>query len=867
MKIKVLRMKKILCLVCLVLISSGLKAQVTLDYYLPKGVTFDKSIPTPKSVLGAEVGEWHVRHDQLVNYMYAVAKASDRVTITEYARTYENRPLLMLTISSPKNLKNIDELKKQHVQLTDPENSSELDISKMPVVVSLNYSVHGNEPSGTNASLLTVYYLAAAQGREIDQMLDNTIITVDPSINPDGLNRFASWANTHRSKNILVTDPNSREFNEVWPGGRTNHYWFDLNRDWLLVQHPESKGRVAKFHEWKPNVLTDHHEMGTNSSFFFQPGIPSRTHPLTPARNQTLTAAIAEYHAEELDKIQSLYYSEESFDDYYYGKGSTYPDVNGSIGILFEQASSRGHAQESIHGVLTFPFTIRNHFTASLSTLKAAQGLREELLAHMREFYQEKAKEAKSSAIKAYVFGEEADQARTFHFAEMLKRNQIKVYELSNDVTSNGKTFRANKAYVVPTNQQQFQLLTSIFERRTEFTDSLFYDVSAWTMPYAFNLPFAELNGKEFSDKLVGNEFNGEMKKTGKIIGGKTNYAYVFEWDEYYAPKALYSLLANGTRAKVASRQFTAVTANGTMNFDYGSIMVPMGVQDDPEKVHALIKKAAEEDNITVYAISTGLTPKGIDLGSNNFVNLTTPKVMMIGGSGVNSSEVGEVWHLFDQRYHMPLSIVEQGDVNGRMLDRYNVIVMSGGRFSDLSVNAIEEIKRWVANGGTLIAYKQAINWAKQHGLAQVEFAKREDSDNEDNNPRAYVNQGNDSGARVIGGAIFNAKLDLTHPIGYGFNNENITVFRNSTIFLEKGKNIYSNPVVYTEKPLAAGYISDANEDRLAGTAAVVISRFGSGKVITMTDNPNFRAFWYGTNKLFMNAVFFGQTISGSTAN
>ncbi len=867
MKIKVLRMKKILCLACLVLISSGLKAQVTLDYYLPKGVTFDKSIPTPKSVLGAEVGEWHVRHDQLVNYMYAVANASDRVTITEYARTYENRPSLMLTISSPKNLKNIDELKKQHVQLTDPAKSSELDISKMPVVVSLNYSVHGNEPSGTNASLLTVYYLAAAQGREVDQMLENTIITVDPSINPDGLNRFASWANTHKSKNILVSDPNSREFSEAWPGGRTNHYWFDLNRDWLLVQHPSSKGRIDKFHEWKPNVLTDHHEMGTNSSFFFQPGIPSRTHPLTPARNQTLTAAIAEYHAEELDKIQSLYYSEESFDDYYYGKGSTYPDVNGSVGILFEQASSRGHAQESIHGVLTFPFTIRNHFTASLSTLKATQGLREELLAHMREFYQEKAKEAKSAAIKAYVFGEEADQARTFHLAEMLKRHQIKVFELNNDISSNGASFTKNKAFVVPTNQAQFQLITSIFERRTEFTDSLFYDVSAWTMPYAFNLPFAELNGKEFSDKLLGTEFNGEMKKTGKIIGDKTNYAYVFEWDEYYAPKALYSLLANGTRAKVASRQFTAVTATGTMDFDYGSIMVPMGVQDDQEKVHALIKKAAEDDNITVYAISTGLTPKGIDLGSNNFVNLTTPKVMMIGGSGVNSSEVGEVWHLFDQRYHMPLSIVEQGDVNSRMLDRYNVIVMSSGRYSDLSADDIEGIKRWVANGGTLIAYKQAINWAKQQGLAHVEFAKREATDKEDNNPRAYVNQGNDSGAGVIGGAIFNAKLDLTHPMGYGFNNENITVFRNSTIFLEKGKNIYSNPVVYTDKPLASGYISDVNKERLAGTAAVVISRFGSGKVITMTDNPNFRAFWYGTNKLFMNAVFFGQTISGSTAN
>ncbi len=867
MKIKVLRMKKILLLACIVLISTGLKAQVTLDYYMPKGVTFDKSIPTPQSVLGAEVGEWHVQHDQLVNYMYAVANASDRVTIAEYARTYENRPSLMLTISSPKNLKNIYELKKQHVQLTDPEKSSELDISKMPVVVSLNYSVHGNEPSGTNASLLTVYYLAAAQGREIDQMLENTIITVDPSINPDGLNRFASWVNTHKSKNILVSDPNSREFNEAWPGGRTNHYWFDLNRDWLLVQHPSSKGRIAKFHEWKPNVLTDHHEMGANSTFFFQPGIPSRTHPLTPARNQTLTAAIAEYHAEELDKIQSLYYSEESFDDYYYGKGSTYPDVNGSIGILFEQASSRGHAQESIHGVLTFPFTIRNHFTASLSTLKATQALREELLAHMREFYQEKAKEAKSAPIKAYVFGEEADQARTFHLAEMLKRHQIKVFELNDNITSKGTSFTKNKAFVVPTNQAQFQLITSIFERRTEFTDSLFYDVSAWTMPYAFNLPFAELNGKEFSDKLLGTEFNGEMKKTGKIIGDKSSYAYVFEWDEYYAPKALYNLLANGTRAKVAARQFTAITATGTMDFDYGSIMVPMGVQDDQEKVHALIKKAAEDDNLTVYAISTGLTPKGIDLGSNNFVNLTTPKVMMIGGRGTNSSEVGEVWHLFDQRYHMPLSIVEQRDVNGNMLDRYNVIVMSGYSYSDLSTNDIEEIKRWVRNGGTLIAYKQAINWAKQHGLAHVEFVKKGSDEKEGNNPRDYVNQRNDSGAGVIGGAIFNAKLDLTHPMGYGFNNENITVFRNSTIFLEKGKNIYSNPVVYTDKPLAAGYISDENKERLAGTAAVVVSRLGSGKVITMTDNPNFRAFWYGTNKLFMNAVFFGQTISGSTAN
>lgn len=861
-------MKKAFLLSIALIFGISANAQVTLDYYLPDGVEYDSKIPTPKSVLGTEVGEWHVRHDQLVNYMYAVAEASDRVTISEYARTYEGRPLLMLTFTSPENHRNIEKLKREHVQLTDALNSGNLDITTMPAVITLSYSVHGNEPSGSNSSLLTVYHLAAAQGSEIEEVLKNTIILVDPSINPDGLSRFAQWANQHKSLNNLVTDPASREYNEVWPGGRTNHYWFDLNRDWLLVQHPESKGRIAKFHEWKPNILTDHHEMGTNSTFFFQPGIPSRTHPLTPERNQRLTASIAEYHAEELDKIQSLYYSKESFDDFYYGKGSTYPDVNGSIGILFEQASSRGHAQESIHGVVKFPFTIRNQFTASLSTIKAAQAMREELLAYMRDFYKEKAEAAKAASIKAYIFGEESDQARTFHLAEMLNRHQVEVYELKSDLNSDGESFKAGKAFVVPTNQQQYQLITAVFERRTEFTDSLFYDVSSWTMPYAFNLPFAELGNREFNSDMLGTQFDGTMKENGAVIGGRSNYAYVFEWDEYYSPKAVYKLLSNGVRAKVASQPFTSVTSQGTKEFDYGTIMVPMGVQDDQNETHQLIQEIAKENGITVYSVKTGLTPKGMDLGSNNFENLVEPKVAMIGGSGTNSYEIGEAWHLLDQRYHMPLSIVEQGDIRGSQLKRYNVLIISGYGYGDLSSNDVDEIKRWVSNGGTLIAYKYGIGWAKQQGLANVEYVSRSNGDEEEEvETRPYVNQSNDSGAGVIGGAIFNTKIDLTHPMGYGFNDENLTVFRNSTQFLQKGKNPYSNPVVYTDSPLASGYISDENLETMRNTAAVVISRYGGGKVITMTDNPNFRAFWYGTNKLFANAIFFGHTISGSTAN
>ena len=346
-------------------LSFSVSAQkVDLTYYLPKDVSYNQNIPTPKSIIGHEVGEWHITHDKLVTYMKALAASSDRITLENRGKTFEDRPLLLLTITSPKNHQNLEKIRQDHLDAT---NNNTLDISKNPIVVYQGFSIHGNEPSGSNAALAVAYYLAAAEGSEIDDLLNNTVILFDPSFNPDGLQRFAYWANTNRSKNINP-DPNDREYNEIWPRGRTNHYQFDMNRDWLPVQLPESKARIASFHKWLPNILTDHHEMGSNASFFFQPGIPSRTNPLTPQMNQDLTKEIATYHAKSLDKIGSLYYSEESFDDFYYGKGSTFPDINGSIGILFEQASSRGHAQETKNGVLTFPFTIRNQFTAALST-------------------------------------------------------------------------------------------------------------------------------------------------------------------------------------------------------------------------------------------------------------------------------------------------------------------------------------------------------------------------------------------------------------------------------------------------------------------------------------------------------------------
>ena len=815
--------------------------QVDLDYYLPKDVSYNPNIPTPKSIIGHEIGEWHVTHDKLSQYMVELAKVSDRITIENRGTTFEGRPLLLLTISSSSNLGNLENIRQAHVSLTE-ENSGGLNTATMPAVVYQGFSIHGNEPSGSNAALAVAYYLAAAQGPKIDALLNNTVILLDPSFNPDGLQRFAYWANIHKSQNINP-DPNDREYDEVWPGGRTNHYWFDMNRDWLPVQLPESRARIKSFHHWYPNILTDHHEMGTNASFFFQPGIPSRTHPLTPQKNQDLTGAIAKFHAKAFNKLGSFYYTEESFDDFYYGKGSTFPDINGAIGILFEQASSRGHAQESDNGILTFPFTIRNQFTAALSTLEAAVNMREDLLNYQRSFYTNARKEASNGG--AIVFGDEKDAAKTYHLAEILNRHKIKFHELKNDFSSNGKNYKKGHAYIIPKNQKQHRLINAMFEKRTAFKDSLFYDVSAWTLPLAFNLDFEDV-----SISRAGNEVTSFAKpKTPSVQ--TSQYAYLMEWHEYYSPKALNKILGKGLRAKVGMKRFSL---NGK-SYDYGSIMIPVQNQNlNATQLSDFLKGVSEETGVEIISVSTGLT-EGIDLGSNQFRALEQPKVALVVGEGISSYDAGEIWHLFDTRYDMQITKLDTRNFGRTDLSRYTDIILPNSWGSALDKDDAETLKEWVQNGGTLIGYKNAGRWFDSQELLKMKFKSVKDTAKN----ISFENRGNYRGAKVIGGAIFETQLDRSHPIAFGYKNDQLPIFRNSTIFLEADAQSYNNPIQYSSSPLLSGYISKPNLKELANTSAFKVGRKGGGKVIYFTDNTNFRAFWYGTNKLLMNAIFFGD--------
>jgi hypothetical protein len=836
----------------LLLINLHAYAQADLNYYLPYGASIDESVPTPREVIGHEIGEWHLTHDKLVYYFYELAKKSNRVTVDRIGQTHEFRPLLNVIITSPENHQNLEQIRRQHLERTT---SSETKVTNdMPVVVRLGYSVHGNEASGANASVLTAYYLASSQDQEINDLLDNCIILIDPSLNPDGMQRFSTWVNEHKSKN-LNPDANSREFRESWPNGRTNHYWFDLNRDWLLAQHPESIARLKVYHDWMPNVQTDHHEMGSDATFFFQPGIPSRKNPLIPEKNVTLTEKIAEYHAKALDEQKRFYYSKESFDDFYFGKGSTYPDIQGGIGILFEQASSRGHIRETENGLLSFPFAIKNQFTTSLSTVRAAVALKEELLNFQREFFMKTTPERKKDAKKALIIGTIKDPARSILLAQALRRHQIDLYKLKKDVRIDGKRFAPDKSFIVPLDQKQSVLVKAIFERQTSFQDSLFYDISAWNFDLSYN---TQLEWIEDLSSLggLGEKLTDIKLPEGEIIG-ENGYAFVIDWNQYYAPGFVYALQKKGVFLKVAQEPFS--TSEG-LDFRRGAVMVPVGLQNFGEnELRELIEKFAIQYHIKVYALGSGLSNGGIDLGSNNFPKIQKPVIAMLVDRSVSGYEAGEVWHLLDQRYDIVQTMISASDVDRVKLDRYNVILLPGGSYSNLNAPAQEKIKEWVRKGGTLIGWKGALRLLKRLQIADVDFEKSYKIDSARFN---YAERPKARGAQYIGGAIFNMEMDVTHPLAYGYESNLLPVFKNSDMVLTNSKGNHKNPFIYTDSPLLSGYVSEENLERIKNSPAVSISSYGSGKVIAFVDNPNFRAFWYGTNRLMMNAIFWGNLIS-----
>ena len=839
-------MKNLKLLLVFVLISNIITSQ---NYFLENYKPFNNSILSPEEFLGYEIGFQHTRHDQIVSYLTYLSTVSNKADLINYGKTHEGRNLVILTITSESNLNNLDDIQKEHLQYTIPGNSVTLN-KDLPIIINLGYGVHGNEPSISEAAMLTAYTLVASMNKKIEKFRQHSVVFIDPTINPDGRDRHTQWANQNKSIN-LVADQYDSEHNEAWPRGRTNHYWFDLNRDWLLAVNPESRNKLKWFHNWYPNVVTDFHEMGTNSNYFFEPmKTNASVNPLIPEENyNVLSPKFAEYYVKALDSIGSFYYTKESFDETYPGYGSSYPDVQGALAILFEQASSRGHLQETNYGTISFGFTIRNQYLSSIATVEAAVDNKEMLRDYQKRFFDSSLKEFKDDKVKAYEFGDLYDQNRNKAFIDKLLIHNVKVYE------SKGK-------YIVPVNQTQSRMVKNFFETYDKYVDSVFYDASAWSMSNFYNMKSKKLKNFNIESEVLS---TNNLVKNVKV--NKSEYSYILDWDDYNSVATLNYLQKNNLITYSAFKPFS-VKVNETSsikNFNYGSILIPVSKQKmSSEKLYKIIKTAQEKFNVPIYNSKSGFSIKGIDLGSNNFRINKPVKVGLLVGEGVNSYEAGEVWHLMDTRIHMPLSKIRLSQFSRVPLDKYTTLIIVSGSYNQLTKTDIEKINNWVKKGNTLITIAKGSSWAIEKEL--VKESLLEPSNDSIFSRKNYVSAAENIGRERIGGAILKVDIDLTHPLAFGYRDSSIPVYKNNNVFINKTKDHYSSVGVYSKDPHIDGYISEKNlKNNFKNTASLIVSRLSSGRVVMFADNPNFRGSWYGTNKLFLNAIFFGNNINVPT--
>lgn len=857
-------------LVALAALAAPRTSNAQSDYFFPDSLRFDSGIPSPAEFLGYDIGSHHTRYDRIIAYFRELERRSDRITVTEVGETNEHRPMIYAIVTAPEHHANLDALRQQHLQITNPSASVE-NLTEQPIVVQLGYGVHGDETSSSEVAMLQAYHLVAGQGPTVEQYLREGIFLIEPTLNPDGRDRHTHWANMHKG-DPLVADPLDREHNEVWPSGRTNHYWFDLNRDWFPLTQVESRNRVDFYHRWRPNVVTDYHEMGTSSTYFFEPTEPEGSwDPVVPEKVYTdLTDLFAENWSDALDDLGTLYFTKEVYDNSYPGYGSTYPNIQGGIGFVFEQASARGHAQESDTRTVTFPYTIRNQLRTSLATVKTAIAQKDVLLQHQRDFFTSALEEGEAYPADAYVFGHGQDTTRVRAFLDLLLQHEIEVYALEEEYTAEGTSFAPGSAYVVPTRQPQYRLVRSVFEKVTTFADSTFYDTSAWSLALAYGLPHVAVDGSVSQGARV----TAVPEREGLGTVDRSTYAYLLDWNDYGAAKALYALQQHDVVTKAAFEPLEIATTSGVQDYPRGTVLIPAQPQTiSADSLHRLVQHAEQHAGVNIQSTATGFSRDGIDLGSRNFEALDRPEALMLIGEGASGYEAGQVWHLLDTRVDMPITKVDRMDFDRVHLPDYNTLVLVSGEYDFLNEDDIDALRRWIEAGGTLITIRYASEWAVEAGLVSdpaltegedgEDDAEAEENESEEDTVERYdfATASERIGAQQIGGSIYEVDLDTTHPLGFGLGRRDLPVYRDHSIFLPPTDNPYSTVARYTDNPRLSGYVSEENLDRIRGTASLLVDEVGSGRIILFVDNPNFRGMWYGTNKLFFNALFFGATV------
>ncbi|HNP20142.1 MAG TPA: M14 family metallopeptidase [Fulvivirga sp.] len=819
---------------------------------------FGQTIQSPTQFLGYQLGERFSRHHQVVDYFNYVAANATNVKLEQYGETYEHRPLMVAILSSPENMAKIDEIRTNNLKRAQMLAGQPTDDGV--AIVWLSYNIHGNEASSTEAAMKTLFALVDPNNKESKEWLKNTVVIIDPCINPDGRDRYANFYNQYGNKDY---NPNGDdiEHHEPWPGGRPNHYLFDLNRDWAWQTQTESISRSKIYHQWMPQIHVDFHEQFINNPYYFAPAAEPFHEIITPWQREFQTA-IGKNHAKYFDKNGWLYFTKESFDLLYPSYGDTYPTYNGAIGMTYEQA---GHGYAGLGVITEYGDTlaltdrIAHHYTTGMSTIEMASKNAAKLDSEFIKYFDDNVKRPTASYKTYVVKNTNADKIKGL--TKFLDKQMIKYGAVNSTRNAKGFGYITNsqtsftitpKDLIINVYQPTSRLITALFEPKTKLSDTLTYDITAWALPYVYGLDAYAMTEKLSTEKAFdfGQKLSTEVKKT---------YAYISKYNSIEDVKWLAYLLRNGVNVRVAHKE---LTVEGT-KFERGSLIITQRNNENIKGgLDAFMVSATKQFERNPIAVSTGFADSGVDLGSSSVARLAAPKVAVLTGDQTSSLNYGEIWHFFERQIDYPITSIGTDYFSRVKLSDYDVLIVPNGYYSLFNEGVLSKVNDWVRDGGKLIVIGYGLNaFKEQKGYALKEyFDEKEKKDNE-NKPsvedilKSYESQERDGLSSSIFGAVFKIRLDNTNPLAYGYNSEYFSL-KTSTLrfaFLEEGDNV---GVIKGDAKAISGFAGTQATNNLENSLVFGVESKGRGSIVYMVDNPLFRGFWENGKLLFSNAVF-----------
>ncbi|HEY4324490.1 MAG TPA: M14 metallopeptidase family protein [Mucilaginibacter sp.] len=812
--------------------------------------TFSQEISSPQKFLGYKLGDQFTPHYRVVEYFRYIAQASKNVKLLQYGTTNEGRPLLAMFIASDENIGRLDEIRKNNLRLAGIETGAA--ITNPPVIVWLSYNVHGNEPASSEASMQVLFDLVNPSNSSTKAWLKNTVVIIDPCLNPDGHDRYVNFYNSVKGT-TPDANPSSREHAEPWPGGRVNHYYFDLNRDWAWETQKETQARMALFNKWLPQIHVDYHEQGYDAPYYFAPAAEPFHKDITKWQHD-FQNIIGKNNAKYFDRNGWLYFTKQEFDLLYPSYGDTYPIYNGSIGMTYEQGGiSAGLAVVIRSGdTLTLADRIAHHHSTSLSTLETGSAYAQKLVDEFKKFY-DNSRTNPPGEYKTYIIkNNNNDKINTL--TKLLDRNGIQYgFGLKNPISGFNYMTGKTEQYlpgpgdlIINAYQPKSVLLNVLLEPKTFVTDSNTYDITAWSLPYAYGLT---TYGVKESIKPLSESLRAEAPPA---FTGSSVYAYVANWQSVNSVKFLAALLKKGIKVRYSERPFE----EGGKKFTAGSLLITKA-SNDRLNFDQEVTQTATDVGVELTRLTSGFVDRGADLGSVSIRFIRAPRVMLITGDSASPEDMGEVWHFFEQQINYPVTLVRYKDLHKTKLGDFDVVIFPNGNYDDFPS---DKLQNWVRDGGRLIAIENAVaELADKKGFAIKKKEDKKDDKTDSKNKLQSVNLYGDREREAIRssvpGAIYKIKLDNTHPLGFGLSTDYFTLKLSDDIYDLFGEDGWNVGTVKKDA-YVAGFVGQKSKEKIKDGLLIGEQSLGRGAVIYLIDDPLFRSFWENGKLLFGNAVF-----------